>query len=50
MIANGMSRRVLLKFLESVHVRAVRDIAINFREEFVQHRMLQDEGVYGSWD
>jgi hypothetical protein len=41
---------VLLKFLESMRARAVRDIAINFREEFVQHWMLQDEGVYGGWD
>jgi hypothetical protein len=35
-IPNGELRRVLLKFLESVRARAVRDIAINFREEFVQ--------------
>jgi hypothetical protein len=45
-----MARRVLVKFLESVQARAVRDIAINFWEEFVQHWMLQDEGVYGEWD
>jgi hypothetical protein len=49
-ILNGKSRRVLVKFLESVQARAVRDIAINFWEEFVQHWMLQDEGVYGEWD
>jgi hypothetical protein len=48
-IPNGESRWVLLKFLESMCARAVRDIAINFREEFVQHWMLQNEGVYGGW-
>jgi hypothetical protein len=49
-IPNGELRRVLLKFLESVRARAVRDIAINFQEEFVQYWMLQDEGVYRGWD
>jgi hypothetical protein len=29
-----------MKFLESVHARAVRDTAINFREDFVHHWML----------
>ena len=49
-IQNGDSRRVLMKFLESVRARAVRDMAINFREEFVQHWMLTEEGVHGGWD
>jgi hypothetical protein len=34
-IPNGESRRALVKFLESVRVRAVRDIAITLQDEFV---------------
>jgi hypothetical protein len=36
-IPNRESRRALVKFLESVQARAVRDIAITLREELVQH-------------
>jgi hypothetical protein len=49
-IPNGESRRVLVKFLESVRARTVRDIAITLREEFVQHWMVRDEGLYRGWD
>jgi hypothetical protein len=35
-LLNGDTWRVLMKFLESVRARAVRDIAINLCEEFVQ--------------
>jgi hypothetical protein len=41
-IPNGESRRAL--------VRAIQDIAITLREEFVQHWMVWDEGLYGGWD
>ena len=34
-ISNGESRQTLVRFLLSVRMRAVRDIAINFHEEFV---------------
>jgi hypothetical protein len=49
-IPNRESRRALVKFLESVRARVVRDIAITLREEFVQHWMIWDEGLYGGWD
>ena len=48
-IPNGESKRALVKFLESICMRAVRDIAITLQEEFVQHWMVWNEELYRGW-